>query len=79
MSLDRDLAMLVAEAAPALLLLPGIGTDVAGALLVTAGDNPERLGSESAFARLCGVAPLPASSGKTSRHLKGTKTSDRGP
>ena len=48
--------------------LPGVGTDVAGALLVAAGDNPERLSSEAAFARLCGVAPLPASSGKTNRH-----------
>jgi len=66
--LDRDLALLVAEAAPALLTLPGVGTDVAGALLVAAGDNPERLSSEAAFARLCGVAPLPASSGKTNRH-----------
>ncbi len=56
------------NAAPALLALPGVGTDVAGALLVAAGDNPERLSSEAAFARLCGVAPLPASSGKTNRH-----------
>ncbi len=59
---------MVAEAAPALLALPGVGTYVAGALLVAAGDNPERLSSEAAFARLCGVAPLPASSGKTNRH-----------
>jgi len=44
------------------------GTDVAGALLVAARDNPERLSSEAAFARLCGVAPLPASSCKTNRH-----------
>jgi len=66
--LDRGLAMVVAEAAPALLALRGVGTDVAGALLVAAGDNPERLSSEAAFARLCGVAPLPASSGKTNRH-----------
>lgn len=66
--LDRDLALVVAAVAPALLALPGVGTDVAGALLVAAGDNPERLSSEAAFARLCGVAPLPASSGKTNRH-----------
>jgi len=66
--LDRDLVPLVAQAAPTLLALPGIGTDVAGALLVAAGDNPGRLSSEAAFARLCGVAPLPASSGKTNRH-----------
>src|SRR6266540_2714020 len=56
--LDRDLALVVSQAAPALLALPGVGTDVAGALLVAAGDNPERLSSEAAFARLCGVAPL---------------------
>jgi transposase len=66
--LDRDLTLVVSQAAPALLALPGVGTDVAGALLVAAGDNPERLSSEAAFARLCGVAPLPASSGKTNRH-----------
>jgi len=66
--LDRALAQVVSEAAPGLLALPGVGTDVAGALLVAAGDNPERLSSEGAFARLCGVAPLPASSGKTNRH-----------
>ena len=56
--LDRELAVVVAAVAPALLALPGVGTDVAGALLVAAGDNPERLSSEAAFARLCGVAPL---------------------
>jgi transposase len=47
---------------------PGVGVEVAGQLLVTAGDNPERLRSEGAFAQLCGVAPLPASSGRTDRH-----------
>jgi transposase len=67
--LDRDLERLVAAAAPALCALKGVGTDVAGAVLVAAGDNPERLRSEGAFANLCGVAPLPASSGKISgRH-----------
>ena len=45
----------------------GVGTDTAGALLVSAGDNPERLRSEAAFAHLCGVAPIDASSGLTSR------------
>jgi transposase len=67
--LDRDLDRLVAAAAPRLCALKGVGTDVAGAVLVAAGDNPERLRSEGAFANLCGVAPLPASSGKTTgRH-----------
>ena len=46
----------------------GVGYDVAAKLLVAAGDNPERLRSDAAFARLCGVAPLEASSGKTVRH-----------
>jgi transposase len=45
-----------------------VGTDVAGQLLVTAGDNPDRLRSEPAFAALCGVSPIPASSGRTHRH-----------
>jgi transposase len=66
--LDGDLELLIAGTAPALLALYGVGLDVAGQLLVTAGDNPERLRSESAFAHLCGVAPIPASSGKTNRH-----------
>ena len=59
---------MVTGAAPALLALPGVGIEVAGQLLVTAGDNPERLHSEAAFAHLCGVAPIPASTGRTHRH-----------
>jgi transposase len=66
--LDAELDRLVAQAAPQLTALLGVGTDVAGALLVAAGGNPQRLRSEASFARLCGVAPLPASSGKTVRH-----------
>jgi transposase len=58
---DRELAPLVAAAAPRLVKLMGVGPEVAGQLLVTAGDNPDRLRSEAAFAHLCGVAPLPAS------------------
>ncbi|MGD9528708.1 MAG: transposase [Pseudonocardia sp.] len=53
---------------PALVALNGISTDLGGQLLVTAGENPDRLRSEAAFAMLCGVAPLPASSGRTHRH-----------
>jgi transposase len=67
-TLDAELARLTAETAPALMNRKGVGPDVAGALLVAAGDNPERLRSEAAFAALCGVSPLPASSGKTTRH-----------
>lgn len=67
-ALDVHIGQLVATTAPELLAVKGVGTDIAGALLVAAGDNPERLHSEAAFASLCGVAPIPASSGKTNRH-----------
>ncbi|WIV62241.1 IS110 family transposase [Amycolatopsis nalaikhensis] len=66
--LDQLLAPLAATISPRLLAVPGVGTDVAGQLLVTAGENHDRLTSEAAFAMLCGVAPIPASSGKTTRH-----------
>ena len=66
--LDTDLKPLVATTAPQLMAVYGVGTEVAAQLLITAGDNPERLRSEAAFARLCGTAPLPASSGRTTRH-----------
>jgi transposase len=66
--LDRSLERLVREAAPAMIALLGIGVDHAGQLLTSAGQNPERLRSETAFAKLCGVAPIPASSGQTQRH-----------
>jgi transposase len=67
-ALDAELARLADEAAPALVAVKGVGPDTAAALLVAAGDNPERLASEGAFAHLCGVAPIPASSGTTRRH-----------
>lgn len=65
---DQRLATLVGRAAPRLLKLHAIGVDHAGQLLTTAGDNPERLRGEAAFAHLCGTAPIPASSGTTHRH-----------
>jgi transposase len=67
-ALDEAVTRLVTAAAPALMAVKGIGADTAGALLVAAGDNPDRLRSEAAFARLCGVAPVPASSGRTTRY-----------
>jgi len=67
-ALDGHLDRLVAEVAPALVALKGVGTETAATLLVAAGDNPARLRSEAAFAHLCGVAPIPASSGRTTRH-----------
>ena len=66
--LDALIGPLVTAINPTLIGLAGVGTDVAGQLLVTAGDNPQRLRSEAAFAMLCGAAPLPASSGRTHRH-----------
>jgi transposase len=65
---DEELVRLTAETAPALVNTFGVGADTAATLLVAAGSNPERLRSESAFAALCGVNPIPASSGKTDRH-----------
>jgi transposase len=66
--LDRYLTRLINEAAPELIAIKGLGPHTSAALLIAAGDNPERLRSESAFAHLCGVAPVPASSGKTVRY-----------
>jgi transposase len=65
---DARLALLVEQRAPSLLALPGVGVDTAAILLVAAGDNAERIRSEAAWAHLCGVAPIPASTGKTVRY-----------
>lgn len=65
---DRDLSRLIEQTAPDLIAQHGIGPETAGPLLITAGDTPSRLRSEASFAALCGVSPLPASSGKTNRH-----------
>jgi len=61
------LTELVEKTAPELLEIHGVGIDTAATLLVTAGDNPGRLRSEAAWAHLCGVAPIQASSGKVTR------------
>jgi transposase len=66
--LDDELEVLVTSVAPTLVALRGVGIDVAGSLLVAAGDNPERLASEASFAALCGVCPVDASSGRQHRH-----------
>jgi transposase len=66
--LDQLIDALVRRTAPSLCDVHGVGTHTAAILLVAAGDNPHRLKSEAAFAHLCGVAPLPASSGKVVRH-----------
>jgi transposase len=67
-ALDQELERLAHTVCPALLAIFGTGSDTAVALLLAAGDNPERLRSGAAFARLCGVAPVEASSGKIIRH-----------
>ncbi|NIL55498.1 IS110 family transposase, partial [Streptomyces sp. 2BBP-J2] len=66
--LDTELTALIEESAPHLLHLHGVGNATAAQLLITAGGNPDRLRSEASFAALCGTAPVPASSGKTTRH-----------
>lgn len=66
--LDDMIEAIVKDLAPELLEQTAIGLNSAAQLLLTAGDNPERLRSEASFAALCGVSPVPASSGKTVRH-----------
>jgi len=66
--LDDMIAAIVLQLAPELVAADGIGHGSAAQLLLTAGDNPERLRSEASFAALCGVSPIPASSGKVTRH-----------
>ena len=68
--LDEKIESLVLATAPDLLGLFGVGPDTAAALLVAAGDNPERLHSEADWAHLCGVSPIPADSGKNAGHLR---------
>ncbi|MGV1010743.1 MAG: IS110 family transposase [Dermatophilaceae bacterium] len=75
--LDDDLHALLTPLAPTLLNINGVGLDSAGQLLVTAGDNPKRITTEAAFAHLCGVAPIPASSGKTSGKHRLNRGGDR--
>ena len=66
--LDAELLALCAEANPALLAAPGVGPEVAATLLVTAGDNPQRMATNASFAALCGASPIEASSGQHIRH-----------
>jgi transposase len=66
--LDELIAPLVSEHAPGLIALYGIGPHTAALLLIAAGDHPGRLRSEAAWAHLCAAAPIPASSGKVTRH-----------
>jgi transposase len=65
---DTHLHRLAEGCAPEMVAAHGMGTVTAAEMLVLVGDNPERIRSEAAFAKLCGACPIPASSGKTSRH-----------
>lgn len=75
--IDDDLDELTTDTAPTLIGLFGVGTDVAGQLLATAGDNPDRITTSAAFAMLCGVAPIPATSGKTTNRHRLNRGGDR--
>jgi transposase len=65
---DKVLDTMTATVAPRTRAIHGVGPHVAAQLLITAGDNPERITTDAKLAHLCGVAPIPASSGKTERH-----------
>ena len=67
-ALTERINIRVAAANPALLAIKGVGPVIGAQLLLTAGDNPERLRSGASFAALCGTAPVPVSSGRTDRH-----------
>lgn len=75
--IDDDLTQLTVETAPTLTALFGVGTEVAGQLLATVGDNPDRIATSAAFAMLCGAAPIPASSGKTVNRYRLNRGGDR--
>jgi transposase len=74
---SRQIKALVEQTAPELAGLFGVATEIAGQFLVTAGDNPERIRSEAAFAKLCGAAPQPASSGRTTGRHRLSRSGDR--
>jgi transposase len=67
-AVEERLHPLVRQACPVLLDIHGVGYETAAQLVITIGDNPDRIHTEAAFAALCGVAPIPASSGRTDRH-----------
>jgi transposase len=76
-TLNKQIHQLVTLAAPELVELFGVGVELAGQFLVTAGDNADRLRNEAAFAKLCGVAPQPASSGRTTGRHRLSRSGDR--
>jgi transposase len=76
-ALDRYLHPILDEIAGPLLAKHGVGYETAGQLLVTAGDNPERLRHEASYAALCGSSPVKAHSGKSTRHHRLNRGGDR--
>jgi transposase len=65
---DRQLGDLTEQCAPTMIKAHGMAAGTAAEMLLLVGDNPERIRSEAAFAKLCGACPIPASSGKSHRH-----------
>ncbi len=76
-TIDDALGGLVKQTAPSLLDCYGVGAVTAATLLVTAGDNPDRLHTERSWAHLCGVSPVPTGSGKTSGRVRLNHGGDR--
>lgn len=74
---DRALARLTRQTVPTLLAMRQVSTQTAARLVITAGENITRMRSEATFAKLCGVAPLPASSGKTTTRHRLNRGGDR--
>ena len=75
--LDERIESLLYATAPDLMARFGVGPDTAAALLVAAGDNPERLHSEAAWVHLCGVSPVPDDSGKNAGRMRRHNGGDR--
>jgi transposase len=75
--LSTQIGNLVTATAPDLVALHGVGVEIAGQFLVTVGDNTDRIKNEAAFAKLCGVAPQPASSGRTTGRHRLSRSGDR--
>jgi transposase len=76
-AIARRITSLVEHTAPDLVALFGVSSDLAAQFLMTAGDNSERIRSEAAFAKLCGVSPKPASSGRTNGRHRLNRGGDR--
>jgi transposase len=76
-TLNKQIETVVRATAPDLVELFGVGFELAGQFLVTAGDNPQRIGNEKALAKLWGVAPQPASSGRTTGRHRLSRSGDR--